>query len=303
MESDINNIHQILTNIGYSLKDCGREYRAKPLYRESDNDTVLRIYKDTGFWVDFKENISGDFPLLIKKTLNLQTEEQAKTWLKDKNYSFVRAIEDTKPKIKDKKIFDKSLLLKLEKNHDYWINRGVNEDTMDLFGGGLASAGKMKNRYVFPIFNNKEEIVGFSGRDITNKSKIKWKHLGDKSNWCYPAFLNLNILKEEKEIYIIESIGDCLSLWDAGIKNTIVTFGLEVSTSILNLLLKIDPDKIYISFNNDESKNRAGNEASQKAINKLLRYFDKKQLDIRLPSKKDFGEMSTEEIIKWKTKI
>lgn len=295
----VNNIYQILTNIGYSLKDCGREYRTKPLYRESDNDTVLRIYKDTGFWVDFKENISGDFPLLIKKTLKLETDDQAKSWLKDKNYSYIDKKND-KPKIKEKRIFDKELLLKLEKNHKYWLDRGVEESSLDLFMGGVAKAGKMKNRYVFPIFNSKNEIVGFSGRDISNTSKIKWKHLGDKSNWCYPTFLNLNIINESKEVYLIESIGDCLALWDAGIKNTIVTFGLEISISILNLLLKIDPNKIYISFNNDINKNSAGNNASQKAINKLLRYFDKNQLDIKLPIKKDFGEMSKEEINQWK---
>jgi len=303
MEENVNNIYQILTNIGYSLKDYGREYRTKPLYRESDNVTVLRIYKDTGFWVDFKENISGDFPSLIKKSLKLESEDQAKVWLKEKNYSYIRRDQQDQPKIKDKKVFDKELLLKLEKNHDYWINRGVKEETLNLFKGGIAKAGKMKNRYVFPIINSKEEIVGFSGRDITNQSKIKWKHLGDKSNWCYPTFLNSNIIKNQKEIYIIESIGDCLSLWDAGIQNTIVTFGLEISISILNLLLKIDPNKIFVSFNNDIEKNNAGNNASEKAINKLLRYFDRKQLEIKLPSKKDFGEMSIEEIKEWKTKI
>jgi hypothetical protein len=299
MEQNINNIYQILTNIGYSLKDCGREYRTKPLYRESDNDTVLRIYKDTGFWVDFKENISGDFPLLIKKSLKLESEDQAKTWLKQKNYCHNPINQNEQPKIKDKKIFDKDLLLKLENNHDYWINRGVNEQTLKLFKGGLAKAGKMKNRYVFPIINNKDEILGFSGRDITNESKIKWKHLGDKSNWIYPTFLNLEILKEKKEIYIIESIGDCLALWDCGVKNIVVTFGLEISISILNLLLKIDPNKIYISFNNDVEKNQAGNNASQKAINKLLRYFDKNQLEIKLPTRKDFGEMNKQEILSW----
>jgi len=303
MEESINNIYNILTNIGYSLKDCGREYRAKPLYRESDNDTVLRIYKDTGFWVDFKENISGNFASLIKMSLNLETEDQAKTWLKDNNYTFISNNEINQPKIKDKKIFDKELLLKLYKDHSYWINRKVSEETLKLFRGGVAKAGKMKNRYVFPIFNSKEEIIGFSGRDITNLSKIKWKHLGDKSNWCYPTFLNLDTLKSAKYIYLVESIGDCLALWDAGVKNTIVTFGLEISISILNLLLKLDPDKICISFNNDVHKNNAGNLAAEKAMNKLLRYFDKNQLEINLPSKKDFGEMSPEEIFQWKKKI
>lgn len=298
METGIS-IHQILTNLGYNLKDCGREYRTKPIYRDSDNDTVLRIYKDTGFWVDFKENISGDFTSLVKMSLKLDSEEQAKTWLKDKNYQQI-VVKDIKPQIKEKKTFDKDLLLKLNKNHEYWIKRGVNAETISLFHGGIASAGKMKDRYVFPIFDSKNEIVGFSGRDITNKSKIKWKHLGDKSSWCYPSFLNVDEIKKQKEVIIIESIGDCLSLYQAGIKNTIVTFGLEVSVSILNFLLKLDPEKIYISFNNDNQKNNAGNNASEKAFNKLLRYFDKKQLQIKLPSKKDFGEMNEEEILKWK---
>jgi DNA primase len=299
MEQIVNNIHQILTNIGYSLKDYGREYRTRPIYRDSDNDTVLRIYKDTGFWVDFKENISGDFASLIKKSLNLENIQQAENFLKKYEYC-PQANAVKQIKIKEKRVFDKELLLKLEKDQDYWLKRNVSKETLEEFQGGIAKAGKMKNRYVFPIFNSKKEIVGFSGRDITNLSKIKWKHIGDKSNWCYPLFLNINELKQSREVHLIESIGDCLSLWDAGIKNTIVIFGLEVSTAILNILLKIDPNIIYISFNNDQSKNLAGNIAAEKARNKLLRYFDSRQLKIKLPDKKDFGEMSTEEILKWK---
>ncbi len=301
METGVN-IHQILTSMGYSLKDFGREYRTKPIYRDSDNDTVLRIYKDSGFWVDFKENISGDFNSLVKMSLKLETEEQAKVWLKNNNFQHI-VNKDEKPKMKEKKTFDKDLLLKLNKNHDYWINRGVEEQVIKEFQGGIASAGKMKDRYVFPIFNSKNEITGFSGRDITNKSKIKWKHLGDKSSWCYPMFLNLEQIKETKEVFLIESIGDCLSLYQAGVKNTIVTFGLEISISILNFLLKIDPNKIYISFNNDSQKNNAGNEACEKGMNKLLRYFDSRQLSIQLPTKKDFGEMNKEEILQWKNNL
>lgn len=302
MESGIN-IYEVLTNIGYSLKDCGKEYRARPIYRDSDNDSVLRIYKDSGNWVDFKENISGDFATLVKLSLKLETQDQAKLWLKEKNFIANTLHKDQKPKIKSTKTFDKDLLLKLVKNHSYWVNRGVSKETLDLFYGGVAENGKMKNRYVFPIFNSKKDIVGFSGRDLNSQSKIKWKHLGEKASWCYPLFLNINEIQTSKEVFLIESIGDCLALWEAGVKNTIVTFGLEISISILNLLLKVDPNKIYISFNNDQEKNQAGNIAAEKAYNKLLRYFDAKQLEIKLPSKKDFGEMNAEEILKWKNKI
>jgi len=299
MENNVD-IHQILTSIGYSLKDYGKEYRTKPIYRDSDNDTVLRIYKDSGNWIDFKENISGDFTSLIKKTLKLNNDETAKEWLKEKKFTYTNIkSEYTRPQIKDTKTFDKSLLSNIDKDHTYWINRGVKEDTLSAFLGGVIKSGKMKNRYVFPIFNSKMDIVGFSGRDITNLSKIKWKHLGDKSAWCYPLFLNIEDIKNKKEVYLVESIGDCLAMWDSNVKNVIVTFGLEISISILNLLLKIDPNKIFISFNNDSNKNSAGNLAAQKAQNKLSRYFDVNQIKIKLPTKKDFGEMSSEEIAKW----
>ena len=37
-------------------------------------------------------------------------------------------------------------------------------------------------------------------------------------------------------------------------------------------------------------------QTADKTYRKLLRYFDKNQIKIKLPEKKDFGEMSVEEI-------
>ena len=45
----------------------------------------------------------------------------------------------------------------------------------------------------------------------------------------------------KKELILIESIGDMLSLWSAGIKNTLVIFGLNLSPSLIGALIKIDP--------------------------------------------------------------
>ena len=297
------NIYQILTDLGYKLKDYGKEYRTKPLYRESDNDTVLKIYKDSGHWFDFKENISGDFSSLVSMTLKLENPEKAKEWLKDKNFTFNRTFEPTKPLLKSTKKFDIDLLNNLELDNKYWNNRGINNETLLDFKGGIAKAGKMKNRYVFPIFDHINNIIGFSGRDITGISKIKWKHLGEKSDFIYPLFLNSNEIQNQKEIILVESIGDMLSLYQAGIKNVLVTFGTNLSLSILNYCLKIDVKKIYISLNNDSNKNNAGNIAAEKTLARLRRYFDEKQLKISLPIKKDFGEMSKEEILQWKTNV
>jgi hypothetical protein len=293
------NIYQILTDLGYQLKDYGKEFRAKPLYRDSDNDTVLRIYKDTGKWFDFSQNISGDINSLINLTLKLEDPIKAQEWLKNKNFKPNVEIAPKKPLIKSTKKFDIEILAKLEGLHKYWIDRGINQETILEFKGGLANMGKMKNRYVFPIFDIKNNLIGFSGRDITNKSNIKWKHLGEKNDFLYPLFLNDNYIQNKKEVILVESIGDMLNLWQNGVKNVLVTFGTNLSLSILNYCLKIDAQKIYISLNDDSNKNKAGNIGAEKIKARLKRYFDEKQIIIKLPSKKDFGEMTSQEIEEW----
>lgn len=300
----MNSIKEILLNLGYSnIADHGKEFRAKPIYRDSSNNTSLSIRKDNGRFIDFSLGISGSFEDLIKLSLNLSSVEEAQKWLNNNNISFT-PIEQEKPKIVETKIFDKESLLKLEKDHSYWIKRGVPENIIKIFEGGVALKGKLSGRYVFPIFNGKDQIIGFSGRDLVNDiSRPKWKHIGNKSKWCYPLKINRKSIITSREIFIVESIGDMLSLYSSGVENTIVSFGLDISVSILNFLLKCDLKKIYISFNNDEAKNSAGNEAAEKIKNKLSKYFDSYQISIKLPSKKDFGEMNREEILEWKNRL
>lgn len=296
-------VYEILTELGYQLKDYGKEFRTKPLYRESDNDTVLRIYKDTGKWFDFKQNISGDINSLVRLTLKIDDPDKAQEWLKNKNFTTNYSIEYTKPILKSTRKFDINLLENLQFHHEYWNKRGITNDTLIQFKGGIGKAGKMKNRYVFPIFDVRNDIIGFSGRDITNLSKIKWKHLGEKNDFLYPLFLNSNIIENQKELILVESIGDMLNLWQNNVRNVLVTFGTNLSLSILNYCLKTDMKKIYISLNNDSEKNKAGNIAAEKTYFRLKRYFDDKQLKISLPIKKDFGEMNGEEISLWKNNL
>ena len=166
--NDCESVRIILQEIGYVLTDNGREYRAKPLYRDSDNDKVLRIWKNSGQWVDFKENISGSLEDLVKLTLKLKSIDEAKQWISGKGIdTSFREEDQPKPTIKQTSIFDKSLLIKLLRDNSYWNNRGISDSTLEPFQGGVATGGKMFNRYVFPIFNNKDDIIGFSGRDVS----------------------------------------------------------------------------------------------------------------------------------------
>jgi len=295
--NDCESVRRILQDIGYVLTDNGREFRAKPLYRDSDNDSVLRIWKNSGQWVDFKENKSGSLEELIRLTLKLKSIEEAKQWIGAKGIS-VSNEEIEKPRAITKQIqyFEKSLLLKLTKNDDYWNNRGISSSTLAPFNGGVATTGKMYNRYTFPVFDNKDNIIGFSGRDIAPlplEGRPKWKHIGDKKEWVYPLKVNLEDIKKCKKIILLESIGDMLALRENGINNSIVTFGLNVSAKIIYSLIALNPDKIVIAFNNDSGNNGAGNEAAISAKNKLLNYFDRSQISINLPvGAKDFGDLN-----------
>ena len=294
----------MLYELGYSnISEYPREYRTRPISRDSDNNTVLRIDKTTGRFVDFAENISGSFEDLVKLTLKMKTVDEAQKWVSSKGQSQGDTkIEIVKPEIKSPKVFNKTCLSKLVSNHMYWQSRGISEDTVSQFKGGIIGEGKMKNRYVFPIFDAKDRLVGVSGRytkPIKYDSIPKWKHIGDKYAWKYPLFLNHKIIIKEKKVFLVESIGDMLSLWEAGVKNSIVTFGLDVSSTIMGVLLRFDLDKIYISFNNDSNKNSRGNFAAKKVEQKLLKHFDPNQIEVKLPTKNDFGDMDTKEIQSW----
>lgn len=300
-------VRNALEEMGYSLIDNGREYRARPLYRDSDNDHVLRIWKDSGKWVDFKENKSGSLEDLIKITLNLNSISEAKEWISTRS-RYEEDSEFKRPKaiISQTKIFNKSLLLKLRNDHSYWESRNISKATVKPFQGGVATTGKMYNRYTFPIFNGRDDIIGFAGRDISpnlSDKRPKWKLIGNKKEWAYPFKLNYKELKSKKEVILVESIGDMLALRENGITNAVVSFGLSLSDKILFSLISINPSKIIIAFNNDDLKSSAGNLAADAVEKKLLQYFDKSQILIKLPEdNKDFGEMNIsnpDDIKKW----
>lgn len=291
-------IFEILNKIGYiNLADSGQCWRTNPLYRSYRSQNNLVIKKTTGQWYDHSERVGGGLHSLIQKTLKLSNIEETKKYIGELPIIQQRdAIE-----LCETKKFDKSLLYKLDRDNSYWNNRGVSDWIIEKFNGGVAHNGRMKGRYVFPIFDEKNDLIGFSGRLIEKNDNLpKWKHLGQKKNFLFPSFSKEFILKE-KTVILIESIGDCLKLSECGVNNTMVSFGVDLSPKIIQQLLKLDVQKILISLNNDEDNGFVGNLAAEEYKNELKNYFDEAQITIALPSAKDFGEMTCEQINLWKT--
>ncbi len=266
-------VKHILESLGYKLRRDGKGWRARPIYRTSDNPTSLQIYSNGNF-VDYSAGIQGTFPELIALTLN-KTTPQAYDWLKTKNFEYKP---DTPlPKIELPIKWKKDILNTFLDDQSYIESRGISAQTGHLFKGGLVKEDKMGGRYVIPIFDNHDYIVGLVGRDISHQQKLKYKILGAKSHFVWGGHL-LN--PEEKTIILVESPMCVLKLYEAGIKGTLCLWGIKALDAIVCYLTSIQPDNIIISLNKDgEENNRIGEKASLRVKEKLSYFFNEKQIE------------------------
>lgn len=207
------------------------------------------------------------------------------------------------PTITYPKYFEKDMLIRLIPDTNYWEKRGISKDILSLFGGGVAHGGKLLRRYVIPIYDEKMNIVGFSGRLIVppREDVPPHKHIGTKSQWVFPIHLNKQIIRDKKEVILTEGIGDILTFFECNIKNVLCLWGVKVSKHVIKTLIALDVKKIIIATNNENSE--IGNNAARDIYKDLSHYFDLGQIEIRLPSKKDFNDMLIQDgkakIIEW----
>ena len=152
-------------------------------------------------------------------------------------------------------------LERLLPHYKFYNSKNISDATLKFYKCGLATTGAMNKRYVFPIYNESGKICGFSGRDATNyNDRPKWKHMGKKTSWSYPLYIGrdkkleiFDAIYKNKEVILVESIGDSMALYENGYKNNLVTFGLDLSPKLLTTLVTLNPKNIIIATNNDSS--------------------------------------------------
>jgi len=295
MNSD--EIKNSLEKLGYTPKDFGDHWRMKALYRGGSNPSSIKVYKNSGVWHDHGQ---GGVPMPLVKLAELTLQTKDPKVLSEYAPTNQSPEERYVPKetVDMEKTYPKECLNRLFPNYSFYNKRGISEATQKLYQCGLAGNGQMYQRIVFPIYNSNGEIVGFSGRKINDDNAApKWKHIGTRNKWVYPAFVPQEktvdtLIEEKKEVILVESIGDSLALTDEGYGNNLVTFGLDCSPALLNYLCSKELDKIIIAPNNDEGKPRNhGKISAMKNYMKLCQFFDLERLSVQLPWENDFGEM------------
>jgi hypothetical protein len=306
-------IKGILHGLGYKLTDFGDHWRSSAVYRGGSNESALKIYKNSGAWVDYVSSSESFRPLKSLVQLTLQTNDPSEVKKILGGYDFelpTPELQDKNTKLDLEKIYPESLLSNLLPHYRFYENKGLTADTLEFFKGGLATQGAMYQRFVFPIYNSSLQIHGFSGRDMSqnNPSRPKWKHMGKKSTWIYPYYVPCDnsqhpvsaAIYDARSVILVESIGDLLNLHQQGIKNVLVSFGTSISQSLICFLVSLPLDRIVISFNNDSDKDKnRGQIGALKTYLKLLNYFDKDKLIVHLPTKCDFGDMIPEDFSVW----
>lgn len=292
----MNNIYEALLSLGYPVKRSGNYFVMPALYRSGDNPNALSIHQETGRFRDFVTGDRGSWNDFLRLALDGNKELIEKY---SKGEFQIRDIPQVPYlNLMQIKKYDESMLNKLIPYYDFYLKRGISKETLQEFQVGLATAGKLKNRLVFPIrMPENRSIIGFAGRLIHEHEFLpKWLLIGKKTSWAYPLHITESHILDRKEIILVESIGDSLALYENGIKNIGCLFGLTISKELLKKIISLNIKKVIISLNNDYNKiNNSGQEASFKLQKSISKFFDNVEI---IPPKmcNDWGECSKQQI-------
>lgn len=105
-------------------------------------------------------------------------------------------------------------LQKIDCSHSYVKERGLNEETTNIFGVGVFSGkGSMQGRCVIPIHNVQGELVAYAGRSI-DRSEPRYKFpVGFHKSL---ELFNLHRVKAELSVVLVEGFFDCMKVTQAG---------------------------------------------------------------------------------------
>jgi len=287
-------IKEILNQIGIRITsetDAGFAQFC-PIYRGSSNQKGASICLKSGWVTDWSENSKFPIEVLVKRVTG---KEMSKAEI----LKYQAEIQPLEIEEKEVQYWSKDSLIHLLPDHSYWMGRGISKETLDFFRGGVSHGGKLIRRYVWPVFDRHQRIIGFTGRDLTGKSDMKYKHEGPSTSFLFGLFNErdgempvLNSIIKNSHIIIVEGPSDSVACFDEGLYNVVPMTGLNISKNLLSFLLAINPKKITLASNRDD--NFRGQNAAVKNYTKLRDHFSDEVLEIKFPVGNDLAEKKDE---------
>ena len=152
-----------------------------------------------------------------------------------------------------------------------------NCDTSVLINAGLAQKneqGKLYDRFrdriIFPIINEKKEVIGFGGRVINPEDTPKYYNspetpLFQKSYELYGLINARKAIREKNYVLVVEGYMDVVALAQHGVKNAVATLGTATTQFHIKKLMRYSQEVVFC-FDGDH----AGKEAAWRALNNAL---------------------------------
>ncbi|TKX32976.1 DNA primase [Campylobacter aviculae] len=116
-------------------------------------------------------------------------------------------------------------------------------------------------RITFPIYDQKNTLVGFGGRTINPNVMAKYVNspqnmLFDKSRIFYAFHLAKDAINAKKEMIVCEGYMDAIAFHKAGFNNAVAVLGTALTEHHLPLIRRYEA-KVILCFDNDEAGLRA----------------------------------------------
>lgn len=299
-----------------NLRLLGDTYRCTCPIHGGNNDTAFSYNPNNNLWTCFTECGGGDVFTLVAMLNDMDMETQFKEivsltafelGIQIDGMSFENHTEDYLKEVNEwlqyalrrTEIFNQPYdLSKLGTRYRLNSYRGISKEVLEANGVGFL---KEMNRYIFPIYNESEEVIGASLRANGNETP-KWIHRPKSIKTGQILYNFSNCKGKHSKVYLVEGIIDCLRLIEIGVPNVMCTFGARVTHEQTMILLK-NFDEVVLAFDNDEAGQKAINkfiEKSRKIINISVLVIDKKFKDVgEINTNKEFNEY-TREVEWWK---
>ncbi|MFA4930271.1 MAG: DNA primase [Patescibacteria group bacterium] len=133
---------------------------------------------------------------------------------------------------------------------------------------------RFRGRVMFPIWNERGRVVGFTGRVLDEKDNPKYLNtaatsLFDKSRLWYAMNLAKNKIREKREAIICEGQMDVITCHQFGFDWAVCSSGTAVSNYQMRQIKRL-ADTILLAFDNDEAGRKSGYRLTEMALEEGL---------------------------------
>ena len=217
------------------LKKQGSELRGKCPLHDGDGKRTLSVNPERGLWFCFSGKAGGNTLDLAAAIKDCSIRDAAlllqKRFLKGDSEPEAehRAVKQEKPKRppkqEDPDAGDVEVInpplgfeLRVDPGHEYGQKRGVSRELLEQFGAGFClSKGTFAGRFVFPLHNDRGELIGYAGRSVDDiEPKYLFPSKGfQKRHVLWNFHHEVQELGPDAEVIVVEGFFDLMRVKEA----------------------------------------------------------------------------------------